>query len=462
MIKLTHRATCKLLPKLTTTMFGSFLIASCQSAETTPDSETPIKFDDVFSESMVVQRDAPITFRGTTEAGTRFALKFANHVEQVEADKEGRWKIEFPAQSAGGPFQLSIDENEVFSDILVGDVFLCSGQSNMEYPIYRALNPDRELGADHPSDIRLLTVPKGTDVRPQNNFSAQEGWKVASAEHLRDFSAVCYFTARHLKVDADAPIGLIDSSWGGTRIESWMSEESLRASGERISDLDLLAIYADDPVEGMAIFGAKWDAWWKNQNKNKPVIWENPDPYEWAPVPSFSNWKDWGIEALQNYNGQIWYHANVTLSDQDTQLNMISLGSIDEMDHVWINGQRVGSQFNWGGDRQYMVPQGLLKEGENEIVVSVLSSWDRGGMFGPAEAIFLANENGQKVPLSDWQFRQAEAPGMDAPFAPWESVTGITGIHNSMIAPLTDIGAKAVIGTKVNQMLAHPIFMKNI
>lgn len=423
-------------------IFFAFIMISFQSTASNSGETEVIKIDDVFGDHMVLQRDKPIKFRGAGPSNSELKLEFAGEVQKVTIDESQRWELSFPPVSEPGPFELKINNEVKISDILMGDVFLCSGQSNMEFPIYRALNPDRELGSEHDSDIRLLTIPKDTHIRPQNNFQTPQNWEIASADTLHDFSAVCYFTARDLKADVNAPIGLIDASWGGTRIESWMSAESLRATGSRADDLDLLDIYREDSAAGLAAFGEKWNAWWRAQNPSKEPVWSEPLQYKWRPVPNFTSWKTWGRPSLQDYNGQVWFRTKVVLTPEQVQATQINLGSIDELDHVWINGQRIGSQFNWGGERRYPIPPNLLKVGPNNIVVNVFSAWDKGGMFGPAETVTLTSLSGAEVPLPNWYFHKADAPGMDAPLAPWESVTGITGIHNAMIAPLRDIGLK--------------------
>jgi len=170
--------------------------------------------------------------------------------------------------------------------------------------------------------------------------------------------------------------------------------------------------------------------------------WLEPGAYDWAAVPDFTNWKDWELRDLESYNGQVWYRTDVILTEAQTEASYIELGSIDELDHVWINGQRVGTQFNWGGNRRYPIPEGLLKSGTNTFVVNVASAWDMGGMMGPVSAIKLTNGANMNFALPDWTYRKAKQPGMDAPIAPWESVSGITGIGNAMLAPLRGLNIK--------------------
>jgi len=428
--------------KVSSVIFLGLTAISCTSKEVPTATNQAVSFDSIFSNSMVLQRHELIEFRGLAADKSSFSIQFSGHEKGITPGEDGRWSATFPALPEGGPYQIVVEGEEAISDIMIGDVFLCSGQSNMEYPIYRALNPDRELGAEHRDNIRLITIPKDTALNPEYNFESNERWVVANSDTLKDFSAVCYFTARELDIDPSIPIGLIDSTWGGTRIESWMSLESLKTTELRANDINLFEIYKDDQTAGMKAFGNMWDNWWRDKILELKEPWLEPSMYDWDAVPDFTNWKDWGLKELESYNGQVWYHTNFSLTESQTEASYIELGSIDELDHVWINGQRVGSQFNWGGDRRYPIPEGLLKSGANTVVVNVASAWDMGGMMGPESAIKLTNDDNINVALSDWTYRQAKQAGMDAPIAPWESVSGITGIGNAMLGPLRGLNIK--------------------
>ena len=422
-----------------TTLISIAAISSAQTSGTTP------KLDDIFGDHMVLQQGIPPVLRGTADPGQQLEIEINNQTKTVETDEQGRWKASFRPIVSNNPLEIKIDGTVAARDVLIGDVFLCTGQSNMEFPVRRALNPDREISGYHSSKIRLITIPKATSSSPEINFDSPEPWQMASADSVPEFSAVCYFTAQNLLQSIDSPIGLIDSTWGGTRIESWMSANSLRAIGERLEDLDLLDVYARNPKDGLQKFGSIWGNWWQSEHTSQPDIWAHPDAYSWDKLPGFTNWKTWGVPKLAEYDGQVWYRTSVALRDDQLQANKIELGTIDELDLVWINGQFIGSQFNWGGLRTYDIPEDVLRAGQNEIVVNVLSSWDKGGMFGPADALQLVGPDGLKVELNYWRYRKAATPGMNSPKAPWESVTGISGIGNAMIAPLSNIGLKGVL-----------------
>lgn len=411
-------------------LLSSVIAPQCALAQ----AETPV-LSSPFGDNMVVQRGANIVFRGTGSTGERFIAAFAGEQSDVTVDQNGHWRAEFSAKPASGPFNFRINDDVAAKNILVGDVFLCSGQSNMEYPIHRALNPQRELDKARDPDIRLLTVPRNTSAAPQNFLADDVTWMTSETNKLKDFSAVCYFYGRSVKEDGVA-LGLVNSSWGGTRIESWMSADNLTQIGQRQDDLNRLKLFQTDEVAARREFSQVWETWWQKVNADRVSPWINPDHYQWVPLPSFTNWKTWGDAELSEYDGQIWYRASVELEAGELDYGRINLGGIDEMDQVWVNGRWVGGYFNWGGEREYVIPASTLREGRNDIVVNVQSAWDKGGLYGPEDKIALLGEGGSQKQIADWTYRRADRAGLDAPMAPWESVTGITGIHNGMIAPL--------------------------
>lgn len=397
-----------------------------------------------FGDNMIVQRDAPITFRGSGEAGSKIKLSFAGLSQSVSINGDGQWTASFPPMGASGPFTLEANDEMLAENIHVGDVLLCSGQSNMEYPIRRALNPDRELGAPRHSDLHLLTIPRDSSASPRTHFPDDVTWVPSDSDALEHFSAVCYFTGRALKEDGVA-MGLVNSSWGGTRVESWMSAESLSSAGLRLDDLQRLEEFRQDEQAARRAFAEHWEEAWLAANPGQAAPWDETGSLDWTDVPDLVSWKAYGDEALEAYNGQVWYRTQVTLSGGETDFDRIHLGGIDEMDQVWINGTWVGGYFNWGGERDYAIPDDVLKEGVNEIVLNVASGWDKGGLLGPVEAMKLTASDGGEKALTDWAYAKAARQGLDAPTAPWESVTGITGIHNAMIAPLEDLKFKTVL-----------------
>ena len=409
------------------------------------------QFDSLFADHAVVQRDRPIAVWGEADAGEAVTVTLGNESATARADADGRWRATLPAMTAGGPYRLSVRSSggdaQELSDILVGDVFLCSGQSNMELQVKAAMSAAHEIdGADYP-DIRLFNVEHATAASPQTRLQEPGAWKPALPENVGDFSAACYFFARELRREVDVPLGLISSSWGGSAIESWVGGDELAALGHA-DEIALLRLYESEPAAAKAEFGRNWKDWWTRSFPDQGKPWQSISDEGWTPIPTpMRDWKTWGDAELADYNGMLWYRRSVTLSaEQAAQANMLHLGAIDEIDMSWVNGEPIGTSFGWAEDRDYELPSGLLHAGRNDIVINVFSAWDHGGMFGPAEAMSLGTGDGANIPLGgDWHFLKAPATAGTPPQAPWFSIGGLGTMENAMIAPIAPYGLRGAI-----------------
>ncbi|GGD14725.1 sialate O-acetylesterase [Aquisalinus flavus] len=408
----------------------------------------------VFTDHMVIQRDRPVPVWGVAEPGEKLSVSFNGRTYRATADRDGRWQVDLDPIAGGGPFALSVSNRDgaqdSIADVMAGDVFLCSGQSNMEYPVERALNPGRVLGQADDSTLRLLKVPKATTPSPADDFGAAIAWQHAGADSVAGFSAVCYFFAKDLQADVDVAIGLIDSSWGGSQIEAWMSAAALTKTGLDDDNLALLSAYAADPADGTRKFGAIWEDWWAGAMPSDPAPWtlEGSQYERWKPVPTpHTSWTLWENEDTGSHNGIVYYATTLSLTaDEAAAADTLALGQIDELDVAWINGEFVNATFGWGTPRSYDVPQGAFREGENTIVVSVYSAWDQGGMTGPTGDIALKLDGGETIPLGDsWTYKVIPASVGAPPSPPWTSVTGLTGMYNAMIAPLGEMPLTAAL-----------------
>ena len=402
----------------------------------------------LFADHAVVQRDRPISIWGRADPGAEVVVSLADRTVRATADAEGRWNATLPALSAGGPHDLTLESRgrmTVRRDILIGDVFLCSGQSNMALPVSRALNAPGEIAGSADDEIRLLTVPLKNLPTPQAEFSTSLSWAAAAPETVEEFSAACYFFARDLRRDHDAPIGLIADAWGGSTIQAWMSASALEAVGGYDASLAILSQYAAGRPEAQTAWGAQWEAWWREHGQGEP--WDEPASASgWTAVPAMTPWEQWGAPDLAEFNGMVWYRAAITLSaEQASQSAVLSLGGVDEADQTWVNGVPVGASGS--GERTYPLPAGLLKPGVNTVTVNVLDTYGVGGLYGPAEKRVLKLADGSAVLLDagGWRYRQVAGDLGAQPRAPWEALAGLTTIHNAMIAPMRDYGLKGVL-----------------
>ncbi|RZA14798.1 MAG: 9-O-acetylesterase, partial [Lysobacteraceae bacterium] len=364
---------------------------------------------------------------------------------------DGRWEVRLPALPAGGPYVLQSsagDASARASDVLVGDVWLCSGQSNMELPVERTLNAPGEISASANPRIRMLKVGQKESAVPRDRFELPVQWRSATPANVPTFSAACYYFARELQRTVDVPMGLVDASWGGSRIEAWIGAASLRKLGHGEA-LDVLALSARDPQAANARWGESWAKWWSAL----PGVAADDRPWDpaqtgkgWRDAPAaLGNYRDWS-PALAGFTGMLWYRTTIALSaEQAAQDSVLAIGVADEVDQTFVNGRGIGSGYG-GGERSYAVPRGLLHAGANRIAINVLNTWSAGGLTGPASSRALRFADGTSVPLDGaWEYHVVPTDAGTPPLAPWMSASGKTTLFNGMVAPLAGYGLRGAL-----------------
>lgn len=437
------------------TCWLSVLLALCVCVSTAAaDSSAESLLAPIFQNHAVLQRDVPIRLYGRTEAGASLQIRLAAHRLQVESDAQGEWRAELPALPAGGPHLLEVRSGarvQRIEEVLIGDVWLCSGQSNMVLPVRRSLDADSEIAQAQNDRIRMFTVPEAVSLRPASTFARLTAWQPTRPDTVGEFSGACYYFARELQKQIDVPMGLIVAAWGGSRIQAWISAEALSALGEHDDALAALQLYAEDPVAGAARWGERWTGWWRLHGSEGPMDtpWaaDYRDEADWADAPAeLGAWERWSVAELAAYDGMLWYSTGLRLTRaQARQRAVLELGAADETDVTWVNGRVVGSLYAPGEARRYALPPGLLRAGENRIVVNVLDTWRDGGLAGPASAHALRLEDGTRVALDrGWRWRKASTAG-SPPRAPWQSAAGLSTLYNGMIAPLGAYGLRGVV-----------------
>jgi sialate O-acetylesterase len=410
--------------------------------------------DEMFQDHAVLQRNKPIPVWGEARPGDQITVSIGSNSMHVRADLSGHWRAALPAMPAGGPYSLSVHSQagsaQSVADLLVGDVWLCSGQSNMEFAVSNSLNAAREISGSTDQSIRVLSVAHATGPAPMEHFAAPVAWRAAEPGSIRDFSAVCYYFARELRKSVPVPLGLIHSSWGGSAIESWLSDSALHTLGGFDERLALLRLYAHDQEVGNRHLADMWETWWQARAPAGSTPWNSvgEDSKNWRDVPEpMRDWKTWGVPELANHDGMVWFRRTVSLTpEQAAGAAELSLGAIDEVDETWVNGRPIGNSFGWGTERTYPVPSGVLHAGENSIVVNVLSVWDMGGMYGPPDHMALRWNDGRSVALGGhWHYQFVPESYGYPPRAPWQSIGGLTSIHNAMISPIVPYGVRGVL-----------------
>jgi len=404
----------------------------------------------IFSDHVVLQRNRPVELWGKAAPGEQVDVSMAGVSRAARADAAGFWAATLPAMPAGGPHKLTVHtatREQNVRDVLVGDVWLCSGQSNMEFAVHGALNADSEIQHSANDTIRHVKIPRLALASPVADFPGRLDWKVAGPTTTGDFSAVCYYFARELQKTTNVPQGLVHSSWGGTRIETWLSTQALRQLGGNDDNLDLLGVYGSNRGAAAAQWGKQWQQWWMGQPATKGILpWGAAGATgDWQPLPvGLTQWERWGVPALAEYDGMMWYRTHVKLSAaQARQGAKISLGVIDDVDLVWINGKPMASGVGEEA-RIYDVPPNLLKAGDNLVVVNVFDMWGSGGMHGTADQFALRFADGSATALGGWEYQMPPAGLAAMPRAPWEPYAGMNILYNGMIAPLGKFGLRGV------------------
>jgi sialate O-acetylesterase len=421
-------------------------------ANDSPASTSGALLGPLFTDHAVLQRDRPIHVWGEAAPGATVTVTLAGSSVDTHADVRGRWRAALPAQPAGGPHSLIVrsgSREQAARDVLIGDVWLCAGQSNMVWNVRASLNSRAEIAASANNGIRQVAVPMASHTAPRAGFEKPLRWQVASPETTGDFSATCYFFAREIAKTQPVPQGLIVSAWGGSKIEPWLSEGAIRALGGYDTALSVLETYRGDPAVAAQRWGEVWQRWWLDQKAvtrgKQPWLTVRGDAADWTRAPEeMTPWESWGVPALASYDGMVWYRARVRLTAAQAKLPAtLSLGQVDEVDLTWVNGRAIGSN-GCCPERSYEVPAGLLRAGENLVVVNALDTYASGGLYGPAQKRALVFADGTRVPLAGWEYQVAPA-GLDAPLrSPWEATAGVSMIYNAMIAPLHDYSLRGV------------------
>lgn len=430
---------------LARTGIAAALLAGAGTAWADPVILTPM------SDHAVIQQGAPIVVTGRADPGEAIAVRLGDARANVRAGREGAWRAVLPAmQAGGGPLTLTATgrtATATMGDLLIGDVWLCSGQSNMEFETRATLNGGGIVAGSADPELRLLSMEHRVAFSPDTPLDPRPGWTAAGPDSVAGFSAACYLMVKQLRAERKVPMGAIDSSWGGTQIRPWIAiPDAARLPGMG-EDAALLTLYQRDPAAGTARFAERWGTWWRGLSGEAAgqEPWNAPDRRQWKPVPQLAFWEQWGVPEMASLNATVWFRNIVTLPAVGGDA-VLDLGGIDELDTVWVNGVPVGSSFGWGNPRHYTVPARALKAGANEIVVAVTDSYGPGGMNGPAEAMKLTPAGGAPVPIgSGWRYSIATEPGATAvPRVPWESHGGLSTLYNGMIAPLGPIALKGV------------------
>lgn len=409
--------------------------------------EAKVKLPAVLSDGMVLQRERPIKIWGTADSAEEVTVTFNKKKYSVTADAGGDWQVVLPSMKAGGPYELTVNDICV-KDILIGDVWLCSGQSNMELTVDRVTDMFRqEIESYENPMIRYVKTPYGNDLHgPQKDVSLMN-WLPLTIKNALSYSALPYFFAQEMYNETKVPVGIINSSWGGSSIEAWMSEEALQAFPVNLRERDIFNsdAYRELINKSNTLMSGFWNAslYKGDQGLHDPTPWYHPslDDSDWQTVDMFSS--DWGLKNGYLVNGSHWFRQNVRLSaaqaDKDAVLR---LGCIVDADSVFVNGIFVGTVAYQYPPRIYKVPATVLKAGDNVVTVRLISYGGRPAFV--RDKLYCMAMDGDTINLSHkWKYK----PGCEMPAKKggisFQNIP--TGMYNSMISPLRNLSFKGVL-----------------
>jgi sialate O-acetylesterase len=399
---------------------------------------------------MVLQRNAQTKIWGWAAADEEVSIRFRDTVYHTTANGNGEWVITVTGLKAGGPFTMEIHaSNHIkINDVVVGDVWVCSGQSNMELPMSR-VSPiyAAEIAESENSNIRQFAVPQRYDFNTSQRDLVSGTWKKANPENVLSFSAVAYFFARELYAKYKVPIGLINASLGGAPAEAFMSQEALRAfprhyaEAQRFKDsTEIIQVETQDKI--------RIDAWYKKLqesdagHQDSAKSWYSPeiDTAGWSPISVPGYWADQGVGAI---NGVVWYRKIIDVPESmAAKPAKLILGRIVDADAVFVNGVLVGTTGYQYPPRRYEIRPGILREGKNVLVVRVISTIGIGG-FVPDKPYQLVSDDQTMDLKGTWLCRLGARmePLTGQTFIRWKPL----GLYNAMISPLLHYSIKGVI-----------------
>jgi sialate O-acetylesterase len=407
-----------------------------------------VKLPTLLSDGVVLQRNQPIKIWGKADAGESVQVSLGNkNKAQTVADASGNWSVLLKAQKAGGPYVLTVNDVNV-NDVMIGDVYLFSGQSNQELPVSRVREMfEDEVATYSNHNVREFKTPKVEAYHsPQDDVQSAK-WKPFEGD-VNSIGALAYFTAKQLyERNGGVPVGIINSSWGGTRIEAWMSEQAIEKYPVRLHSYQMMC---NDELRSHVAQSEQsalnaWNAvtWASDLGRHDATPWyaENLDVTEWTTVDMFD--QSWGKVGGRAANGIHWLRKDVTLPDDFSGKDaLLRLGCIVDADSVYVNGTFVGTVSYQYPPRDYKLAAGLLHPGKNNITVRIES--DYGTPHFVADKPYKIVCNGKEVSLEGSWLHRLGCQMPQKPGTTW-MFNYPTVLYNGMIAPLLNIPVQGVV-----------------
>ena len=413
--------------------------------------EAKVSLPQLFQSGMVLQRGKTIPVWGTADAGETVTVTFKKKQYTTVADEQGRWRVDLPKMKAGGPYELRINDLEL-RDILIGDVWLCSGQSNIDVHIERVYPQYvKEIDGYENQNIRLFRVQNDTDTHgPKDDIRATSiNWKPLNKQNAWPFSAVGYFLGRRMFEKSGVPQGIIVNSWGGTPIEAWISADSLQRDYPML--LKRTAFYANDEyvkaqMKANAEANRQWDALLNQADATQDYIRPDYDDSDWNTI----NQNDWTWRGT----GTVWLRQHININKEHARkAARLLLGTLFDQDVTYLNGQEIGHTYYQYPPRRYDIPEGLLREGDNVITVRFINRYG---------AVHFIPEKPYMLCFGDDRCSQNPLPEDVIPLSPmWKQHEGVemppcpsgdvslqnlpTTLYNAVLYPLAPYALSGVV-----------------
>lgn len=413
-----------------------------------------VRLPHLISDGMVLQRDVKLNLWGWASPNERITIQFNNHTAKIIADAAGNWKTTLEPMKTGGPYQMDISASNhiIIKNILVGDVWFCSGQSNMVINMERVKEKySNNIATANYPQIRNFFVSTVADVRNEHTDLPPGKWTDATQTNILSFGAVSYFFARDLYLKYHVPIGIINSSVGGTPIQAWISAEGLKVIpkyADRLTQFKDTA-YLNTLVKPVKpIVGQKAESKQSDKGLSGDLKWYdvNYQPIGWHNFWLPGYWADQGIKGL---NGVVWFRKEIQVpSRMAGKPAKLFVGRIVDADETFVNGVKVGNITYQYPPRRYVIPADVLKAGNNIIVVRITNTSGKGG-FVPDKRYELTDDTTTIDIRGDWEYKVGQvfdsASEASKAVAPFSAQNEPVGLYNTMVAPVINYAIKGFV-----------------
>jgi sialate O-acetylesterase len=421
-----------------------------------------VQVNPLFTDNMVLQQRAEVPVWGKAAPGATVTIKssWTAKAARATADADGHWSVTLTTPR--GSFRkhsLTISdgsgEDLKIQNVLVGEVWFCSGQSNMQMPMesWQAVRINQEdiANAGRYPDLRLLQVSRATGMSEREDFAADfGGWQPSSPETVRNFSAIAWYFGRKLQERLKVPVGLIHSSWGGTIIEAWMSAGAIRAFPELREKLADVKLLAESESERERTFQEAVDALMRRARDEDAGLKEHWEKMA-AGATLDPSWRDIALpNTVQTLwpavNGVYWFRKEVEIPAEWAGKDLtLSLGPVDDFDETFWDGVQVGSGSVWNLPRSYTVPGSAVKAGKAVITIRNTDDHGNGGLYGAAADLYVEGPDGKRIPLDDKWKVKLSVSFEDIPVNTAREPNLMTVLYNAMVRPLAPYRIAGVI-----------------